>query len=170
MASPIDWGSVPAWVAAVGTTGALSFTAVTVRRSANDRRRQQAAEVSAWWRHLEGVADGFLLEYRNASTEPAWNLQVWVTTIEEDDQGQRTKTSRRPIVSEHVLPPRATGRATVGGLRPAPPYTPSIEVDFSDAAGRRWHRDARGRLSTPGLPTRVARRARAKLGRGPQGC
>lgn len=170
MASPIDWGSVPAWVAAVGTTGTLTFTAVTVRRSTNDRRRQQAAEVSAWWRQLEGVAEGFLLEYRNASTEPVWSLQVWVTTIEEDDHGQRTKTSRRPIVVEDVLPPGATGRATVGGARPTPPYTPNIEVDFADAAGRRWHRDARGRLSTPGLFTRLARRVRFKFGRAPRGC
>src|SRR6266542_4172418 len=44
----IDWGSAPAWVAALGTVGTLAFTLLLLRREIRDRRTEQARLVNAW--------------------------------------------------------------------------------------------------------------------------
>jgi hypothetical protein len=46
--SVVAWGSVPDWVEAIGTSGALLLGLVILRRDHRDRIERQARKVSNW--------------------------------------------------------------------------------------------------------------------------
>jgi hypothetical protein len=90
LAAGLDWGSVPDWLAAVGTL--LAFAVAlglfrkeqTARREQEeDRRREQVGPVSAWTelevqRDEAGQASGmdFQVYIRNGGPEPVHDLRV----------------------------------------------------------------------------------------------
>lgn len=170
MLAALSLGDTPIAIGALAAVGGLVYGFHRFLSEVDDRRKSQAVLVSAWY-ETPPTVPGYLLKYLNASQEPVQNLIVWLTDWAEDSDGQVLLTPRRPILRGDVVPPGGEGRATIGDKVPAQPYTPTVEVEFSDTRGHRWLRDGSGRLH---LLNPWHRRARdwwaMKRGKGPAGC
>lgn len=142
----------------------LRILRVQERDRQEDRRSEQAKFVSAWasnWQPLprmagalppdplaDTVESGVVVRIRNASEEPVWNvgLMVW------SHWGVEAKNVFTPL---QLIPPGETRVADVTIALPKEmSISPPVELVFTDAAGRHWHRDAEGRLETPEGKTR----------------
>lgn len=149
----IGLGDAPAWLAAVGTVGALLVSLSLLRRAADDRRREQARLVSAWGTGTP-QGDHNVLTYfvRNNSQEPVYNVILNVMC-----------GVRGTFV--HYLGPLGPGeKREIEILLPGYPrseYPPSLS--FVDSAGRSWLRDDRGRLARP-KPEELEALGRENLG------
>jgi hypothetical protein len=162
VAGTLDWGTVPAWVAAVGTGGALIASVIVLGRQRRDRGedieerlRDQARHVAAWSPMGESVgASGTPFGpviVRNGSSEPIYDVVVrWV----------KDGYDVPPVVFETpVMPPRTDeiGREPPGGFMSE---IPPLELSFTDARGNRWTRWAGGSLTREPRP-RLTLRNRA---------
>jgi hypothetical protein len=135
------------------SSGTLWYTATTVRRSANDRYRDQARHVASWIGTRTVVADFFgprgivggdlympgeypAVLVRNGSEEPVYDVSVrWGV------DGKPREPLRYPL-----LPPNGEEAEIISA------DGETVEVSslwFRDAAGRLWMRDSKGTL-TPG--------------------
>lgn len=146
------WGTVPAWMSAVGSVLALAFAAVAVvisRRTfkANEEarsaleasaRRSQAALVSAWWIESPTGKRGAVV--RNVSEAPVY--QSYLTVLGVDNQTEELKEHLGvlpPSDETHFWPAVTNGLSPqVGGRR--------VTLSFTDAAGVRWLRNQYGTL------------------------
>lgn len=75
----MDAGNAVEWVGAIGTAGALGFTAYVVGTQARERRTEQARQVAAWYER-EPVTERWFVHTRNASTEPIWGAVVFYSS------------------------------------------------------------------------------------------
>jgi hypothetical protein len=149
----LDWGNVPGWVGTVVTSTSVTIAALSYRRSVFDRQRQQASFIAAWVGLVE--QDGKhrrALQVSNGSDASVYEVAIrprgkplflaelpakTTSTIELlDDQG----ASGAPIVSMKFWVVQVVVREETVSAESAP------EIEFRDAAGRMWRRDADGKL------------------------
>jgi hypothetical protein len=146
----VAWGTIPDWLAAVGTVGALGVALVLLakelrarREAIEDRVREHARYVAAWLGEQPSSSPG-LLAVHNGGQEPAYECIVKWTHSGYDEPPQ--------LAAFAVLPPGETMHATV-----TPPafmsLLPPLTIFFTDARGIRWRRDPGGQLAriAPGL-------------------
>lgn len=161
----VQYGDLPTWISAVASLAALAFAAAATvaairvyriesgrdriaaaetRQREEQARRSQAVLVSGWWGgdpHGRRPRAGALI--RNASDAPVYQVTISVLDPVVPDSSA--------TLSVPVVPPSETP-----GFYPVPDAGPGsaavqgeqrVELSFTDAAGLRWLRDQRGRLS-----------------------
>jgi len=154
LAAGPDWGTVPDWLAAVGTLAAFAVALrllgkeLAARREAEeDHRREQARRVSVWATEIEQVPPAlgslvFFVVRANRSDEPVYDVLIEMAS---NDPGGAWAPWRKHIP---VMPPgQEQTRLQVVPYRPGP-----VTLTFTDAVGRRWKRYPDGRLVEPDRP------------------
>lgn len=169
----LDWGSVPDWLAGVGTIGALLFAYRAVRaanrqnqhqaaqlaRLENDQRerdeeqrRGQASKVALWWQHRDESASGpaYAFYVSNTSDLPVTEV-VFVV---------RTPHSQVECLAVPYIPPRIREinsmefdvvfsrlRDDFVEFQGHGPSGDMAAIEFTDMAGLRWRRNLSGNLT-----------------------
>lgn len=167
----MEWGSVPEWVGAIGTTGAFVAGLVLLgkelqehRSRRAERRLEAASQVSTWWEYdrsrsgdpAPSIGKGvksfytafWALHVRNGGPAPVYDCTVYV--------GPRKDFQQLP---DSYFFPVVAGGTTLSenlddmeielwhdedkGLLAKDVWA---EVTFTDPSGRSWLRDAYGRL------------------------
>jgi hypothetical protein len=173
LAAGPDWGTVPDWLAAVGTLAAFAVALrllakeLAVRREAEeDRRRDQARLISAWLADPEDIDRNvwLMIIATNGSDEPIYGFHAVLVPSESpftDDPEAGLGQVGTAQFRRETLPPKETTRGMfqvvkdgiVTGVMPGP-----VSISFTDAAGRRWKRYPDGRLVEPDRPRRRSRK------------
>lgn len=159
-----QWGTIPEWVAGVGTAGAFVSVVIIYRRdrkkSRDENLRAQARLFDAWissacWQrggpHGETVLPtiDFTISFSNSSPQAVRSVEIEICR---DDMSQ--------IFTCGVVPPTGPGtpysqRLTLSDLPGSEPGSPAdkylaglytLLVSFVDAGGNRWSRDSQGNL------------------------
>jgi hypothetical protein len=160
LAAGPDWGSVPDWLAAIGTLAAfavalrlLAKELAARRDQEEDRRRAQARLVNAWptmrWRESDGEAEGWSV-VRNDSDEPIYQVKLTVvprdSRFASDPEAARGQAQTIEDDWMGVLP-----RQTREGWLPAEwklsTWYVAMGLSFTDSQGRRWKRLPNGTLT-----------------------
>jgi len=160
----VEWGSVPDWIAAIGTSFAFVAALYVIfrdhqaqRRRQNEEDARQARLVLSWvdaFETAEVVATEHGLKPRhrfevvihNASSEPIIDClaEVWIDTDEISKDIATSRVQRH----KHIIPP--------GNYREAVQLAPDwatravASIAFTDGNGRRWLRNANNELSRGG--------------------
>jgi hypothetical protein len=160
LAAGPDWGTVPDWLAAIGTLAAFGVALrllakeLAVRREQEEDRRRNQARLVAAWVTLKEVSETevrYSVVVRNGSDEPVFDgLCVVVPSA----------TAFEWEVRWLILPPHETKE---DDLRLPEKlwrslWDAAIELSFTDAAGRRWIRYPDGRLVERDRPRRRSRK------------
>jgi hypothetical protein len=151
----INWGSVPDWLAGLGTILAFILAFTVLRRELRAIRVHEARLVSVWSTYIGSVEDtsksyAFELFVRNGGTEPVYSVRIRIRGTE--------------MLSYDVLPPDATEKSTISlEMR----ERPLLSVQFLDVQGQLWERGPQGRLKPVGQPNRrvLTRRQRRRVER-----
>lgn len=127
--SGLDWGTVPAWFSAIGTSGSLLLGFFILLR---DRRKEERQEAQKVVTHFHGDAEenAIRVHLLNTADRPVLYPEV-VTTGPEEQLFESVRVDAGEEVD--VLVPRYAG-----GVRNRP-----IAVRFFDADGYQWVRDLR---------------------------
>jgi hypothetical protein len=133
-----EWGTIPAWVGAVATGGALLMTSFTFLRDRRDRVRQQAHQVYAWeTRPKDRRADEPLAvtaTVYNRSDAPIWNVTLTPRRAGRPYEGAVVTQSGAPDIRPNKETAwRWTVQAADAGNMNIEPL-----LRFRDAAGREW--------------------------------
>lgn len=144
--SGVNFGDVPTWIAAIGTTGAFVVALVLLfqslgqrKQDSADKRKEQAKLVSAWSTGVSKTEPYPTISYtvRNASEEPVYAISL------------RAAIGVRGTFVRHVgtLGPKQTADVHI-----YPPGFPRGEnnnpdLAFTDTAGIQWIRKANGQLT-----------------------
>lgn len=159
--SAIDWGSVPTWFSAIGTTGALSTTIGIIVRDRRKDAREDAARVVVWFERPSANETDYdvnqtrigLIHARNAADRPVFSLHVVVFPDDDDHLFMGSRPLARVLAQgeEEVFPVpfRTFGIAS----EPAPE---PVALGFQDVDGVWWLRD---------LETSILHRQRLRCGR-----
>lgn len=153
----IQWGDVGTWIGGAATAFALILTYLLLRitrreqsEQHDEQRKSQARLISAWPTAKEHDGDSprdtVTIVLQNASNEPIYSLRAavgWAWTGENIDYQE--------LRLDYVMPPKSRQRKLIsidwprlpGGSQTSPP----VELIFSDAAGKYWHRDRYGSLT-----------------------
>ncbi len=153
----IQLGDVGTWVGGAATAFALILTYLLLRitrreqsEQHDEQRKAQARLVSAWPTAKEHDGDSprdtVTIVLQNASNEPIYSLRAavgWAWTGE--------NIGYQELRLDYVMPPKSRQRKPIsidgprlaGGSQTSPP----VELIFSDAAGKYWHRDRYGSLT-----------------------
>ncbi len=135
----IDWGSLPDWIAALGTILAFVVALTVLVIQLVDRQRNAAGRVYAW---LDSSALPMAtLHLTNAADEPVYDC-----TITPEILGQVYEMERRIVPL--VLPGSTTDFSTSipGGSATTGVNYLGVAMSYRDAHGRRWRRDRSGKL------------------------
>jgi hypothetical protein len=152
-----QWGDVPSWIEAIGTSTAFMVAAAALRHELRDRRERQAQSVSAWTSDVD-LDGGCGLALRNASQLPVHSVGIVVVF---EIRALRADLSTGPpqfirvAFGRNVLPPAeapiservqsdfwAEATADLNSLT----TITWVLMQFRDAGGRGWAKDHRGRL------------------------
>jgi hypothetical protein len=134
--SHAQFGTVPDWIAAIGTTLAFLVAFTVLALDLKERHRRQASQVAAW---LERGKPNATLHVANSSGEPVYDVrttpQIFGGDYEpyslpvlgpgKDDTSQAIRVPRNREMSNEYL---------------------GVEMLFADSAGRRWKRRKDGKL------------------------
>ncbi|MCX4669636.1 hypothetical protein OG453_23620 [Streptomyces sp. NBC_01381] len=131
-----DWGTVPTWFSATGTTGALWVGAITLRRAQNKERRSEADAVSCY----DGpggccghkVGPGWTVHVSNGSKRPIYNLYAISFDSDTGTMGQAHRLY-------NVLQPGVSDHEHLTGQRPT--WDSPGALLFRDADDTWWIRD-----------------------------
>jgi len=135
-----EWGTIPAWVGAVATGGALLVASFTFLRDRGDRVRHQAQRVYAWETRPEDRRPDEPLAVTatvyNRSDAPIWNVSVTPRRAGRPYEGVVVTQAGDP----HVRPGKQTEwrwrvEAADAGNMNIEPF-----LRFRDAAGREWEK------------------------------
>ncbi|MYR83644.1 hypothetical protein GTY41_01455 [Streptomyces sp. SID685] len=133
----IDWGTIPAWVSGLGSTGALWVGAVTLRRAQNKESRSEAE--AAVCRDERGDCCGYdlaapywIASAANGSERPIHNVYLITYDSETDTMGESHLLANMlpPGVADHIHLPV-----------PSPEWSRPASVIFRDADRTWWLRD-----------------------------
>jgi hypothetical protein len=173
LAAGPDWGTVPDWLAAIGTLAAfgvalrlLAKELAARREQEEDRRSSQARLVSAWPTdpQVEGGRLRVTVVVKNGSDEPVYQVHAVLVPPDspwaEDPEAGAGQVPAAEI-GRMMLPPgqKEEGRFPMimsilhTGIGPGP-----VGISFTDAAGRRWKRYPDGRLVELNRPLRRSRK------------
>ncbi|GHG15489.1 hypothetical protein GCM10018777_31550 [Streptomyces albogriseolus] len=138
----IDWGSVPTWFSAIGTTGSLLATAGIIMRDRRKDQRTDAARVACW---LEApvayeVSDDSVdlnqhrfLRVHNTADRPVFDLFAVI--------GPDSSATYIRFDLDHVVPAGAEATFLVPyeyqSAGPLPPPRP-VAVEFRDVERTTW--------------------------------
>jgi hypothetical protein len=134
---------VASWLAAIGTVGAFTVSLRLLALDLAARRVAQASLIAAW---LAGEPDTWRTSPRvrvsNQSDQPVYDLKVFLELA----------GSQRSLIHQSLIVPSRKGsqrpfyepEATLGQKQQTECH--GVTVEFTDAAGRRWHRGLTGRL------------------------
>jgi hypothetical protein len=154
LAAGPDWGTVPDWLAAIGTLAAfvvalrLLAKELTARREQEeDRRRAQARLVNAWltmkWRESDGEAESWFV-VTNASDEPVYQVKV---TVVPGDSGfasdPEMARGQAETIEENWNSPLLPHESRDGCVPDEWNWwtrKASLGLSFTDSQGRRWKR------------------------------
>lgn len=126
-------------------------------QEAEERRRKQAAKVTAWFSTGETPIGSFEgARVRNASDEPIFDVRVFFHHMRETDSGARTPVSQggppprntTALIApgeDEFIPIPENVRAMFGSI-PINAKNCAVSIEFIDAAENRWTRDPRGAL------------------------
>ncbi|MGH3679550.1 MAG: hypothetical protein ACRDT2_04595 [Natronosporangium sp.] len=145
----VDWGTVPAWVGAIGSLfvafvigGGLLYE-IKLRRMADERAAAERYDASAAQARLVSVGGGIAktrggkVSVRNDGDAPIRNIAYAVVVRGPDGEARRvaarSSKPRQPFVGAH-----SELRADIISAEVVDPRTSSIEVEFTDLHGRRW--------------------------------
>ncbi len=133
------------------------------KRQAESRQRAQAVRVTAWFAldpdplRTVNVGPQWKALVRNASTDPVFDVRVFFHQIQPQASGAWVLTDAGGPPPHQALPVLApeTDRhidmpdkvRAMFGVNPLSDRTCVVSVEFTDAAGNRWHRDPRGALN-----------------------
>lgn len=143
----MNWGSVPEWIAAVGTVLAfvlalaLGLVQERVRRRAERDEQVRQARLVVVGEPAPGTGDGttmaLFVRVTNYSDAPIYGVRVSLTVEREDGAKRGTQFGERFVIGpgeeeeyEFDIPP---GAGSISSNSPA--------AVFMDAAGRYWRRD-----------------------------
>jgi cell division protein FtsL len=130
------------------------------KQAAEDKRRAQASEVTAWfaWDQVTNAmhpVNDWGATLRNASGNPVFDVCVTFNYIAEQSNGREWAavpygTLVKPVkvmppMSERHLSIPSDVRAQIGECNDD---VYAVSIMFADAAGNRWERDARGALNS----------------------
>jgi hypothetical protein len=160
----VQWGDVATWVGGIGTAvtlfltfGLLLITRREQRTLQSEKRQAQARLVSAWSSDVAKISDGpthsVTVMLQNSSDEPVYGVRA---AVGDRWQGENIKYSEVELA--YIIAPKSC-REKATSLE-LPPITDTagsslpVELLFSDAAARYWHRDRHGELTqiTKALP------------------
>ncbi|MEU8034501.1 hypothetical protein AB0C13_39070 [Streptomyces sp. NPDC049099] len=128
----MDWGTVPAWVSAIGTSGSLLMGFHILLRDRKKEERQEANKVICWLDpgpHQIGQPDSYTISVLNASERPISN----VFTLIKHPKGKMT--------SERVAPVIRAGEEVTCEQTLWDGEAIKFGVCFEDADGTQWVRD-----------------------------
>ena len=144
----VTWGTVPDWLAAVGTVGALVAGLVLLRRqlseyalSARERRATQASLILGWTvpPAKDEPQQAAVVVVRNASPSPVYKLMAFLR----DESGDM-----RIVWASSPVGPSVERRIVVKfGHQHEPAAADIIELEFTDGSGLTWRRDTDGTLT-----------------------
>lgn len=145
----VDWGTVPAWVGAVGSLlvafviGGGLLNEMRQRREADERAAAERFDAAAAPARLVSVGGGIAktrggkVSVRNDGDAPIRNISYAVVTRIPDAEPRRiparSSKPRQPFVGAH-----SELRADIICTEVVDPRYSSIEVEFTDKNGRRW--------------------------------
>jgi hypothetical protein len=163
-AAGLDWGSVPDWVAALGTVAAflvalrlLAKELAARREQEEDRRRAQARLVNAWlamkWVKSSDPDDelqGWII-VNNASDEPVYQVKL---TVVRTDSGfasdPEAARGQAPTIEEDLplpLLPQEHSERWAPAEWKLGTWHVVLGLSFTDSQGRRWKRVPDGSLT-----------------------
>lgn len=145
----VDWGTVPAWVGAVGSLlvalliGSGLLNEMRQRRVADERAAAERLDAAASAARLVSVGGGIpktkggRVSVRNDGDAPIRNLRYAVVVRDRDGEVRRVPARaykvRQPFVGAH-----SELRVDIVSAEVVDPKTSSVEVEFTDQNGRRW--------------------------------
>jgi hypothetical protein len=145
----VDWGTVPAWVGAVGSLlvalviGGGLLNEMKQRREADERAVAERLDRAAAPARMVSVGGGIAktrggkVSVRNDGDAPIRNLSYAVVTRTADGETRRiparSSKPRQPFVGAH-----SELRADIISTEVVDPRYAAIEVEFTDKNGRRW--------------------------------
>lgn len=139
-----DWAS---WMGAIGTAGATLIATITLALEArwrrSDKRKEQAARITAWIQtdQKSDQKTQDIIRISNQSSSPVYRC-VATFVIDEQD-GRHSPADYRRIVT--ALPPGEWQLVAPKGWR-GMHARPGVEIAFTDAHGVHWIRNAVGQL------------------------
>lgn len=148
----ISWGTVPDWVAAIGTVGSLFTALYLLKQEIGERKRllafretQAARAVSAWCQFED---DKYILFARNGGEEPIYDCMVYAHPLGAEALAEGRTHGLEVLFG--TIPPGATldDRTHSQALQSDRFGFPPVEVEFTDAQGRHWRRAASGDIKT----------------------
>jgi hypothetical protein len=145
----VDWGTVPAWVGAIGSLlvafviGGGLLNEMRQRRQVDERAAAQRYDEAAAPARLVSVGGGIAktrggkVSVRNDGDAPIRNLSYAVVARSASGEvrriAARSSKPRQPFVGAH-----SELRADIISAEVVDPRTSSIEVEFTDRNGLRW--------------------------------
>lgn len=139
-----DWAS---WIGAIGTAGATLIATITLALEArwrrSDKRKEQAARITAWIAANQNSNQKTedVIRISNQSPSPVYHC-VAAFVINEHD-GRHSQAHYRRMVT--ALPPgewQLVAPKGWGGMH----YRSGVEIAFTDAHGVHWIRNSVGQL------------------------
>lgn len=127
----VDWGNVPDWIAAVGTTAAFGAAAAVLIQDRQQRVREKAAEVECELRTGGDTAEVVVV---NRSDKAIRYVRVLV-------QDPHRSVARSEIVHRSAVFTRVRPRRELAVTVPLVPLDdslPTYAVRFLDTTGRTW--------------------------------
>jgi hypothetical protein len=129
-------GTVPDWLAAIGTTLALFVAFSVLLLDVRERRRRQASQVTAW---LERGESSVTLHVANSSDVPVYKVRITPQLLGRDYE----------VLSFPLLGPGSELTPLTlplpGSKQISNEYL-GVQMVFADSAGRRWQRARNGEL------------------------
>jgi len=174
----LDWGSVPAWIGSVLTSGSVLVAALAYRRSVLDKERGQASQIAAWVA-LAGESGNKrpVAQVSNGSNAPVYEVIIRfpglsdlslpelvagsITTLELPDSARnliRSKTQTKSGGLKWFFIEVEASRTVERVLGEESPV-----IQFRDALGRWWMRDNLGQLARISGPTRITTTSSARV-------
>jgi hypothetical protein len=132
----LELGTLPDWIAAIGTAFALLVAFAVLILDLKERRRHQASQAAAW---LERGTSEVTLHVANSSDVPIYKVRVTPQFL-----GQDYKK-----ISYPVLGPKADDTPLsipLPGSQEVSNEFLGVEMVFADSGGRRWKRTRNGAL------------------------
>ena len=142
----IAFGTLPDWVAAVGTAGALLAAVLLlrddrrVRRAQDDDKTREQAQRIGTWITTPDFSE-YVINIRNASDLPIFNVTVEFGT----PAGHELWSEQTSWIT---LPPGESETAPVAAEASPTGAVILYGTTFTDSAGRSWRRGAAGDLTS----------------------
>ncbi|NLU80370.1 hypothetical protein HCA58_18715 [Micromonospora sp. HNM0581] len=135
----IDYGNMPTWISAIGTTGALLISTVLLRKALKERtealdekKRDQASKVSAW---MDGESRSIRVRNGSEAVVDECFVFVWFKRSGLPPGSNEVTRAELPIIA---VPPMTTREIELPWEEPL--QWSLSGVQFRDSKGRRWKR------------------------------